>query len=157
MNGTNYEVTFRQYAQRNTKLSGYNLTCVSNFTKFLPYFKRNFKFSSPRGDLTSSFILYSVMLTNSWKDIEFMFVWYQIAILQNMLLTLNSMAYRTRRFNPAFTRAVQYSQSRSESSQFLVLIPISWRSILILFSHLRLGVLQRLFAVGLPVKFWEYL
>ena len=50
------------------------------------------------------------------------------------------MAYVTRRFNVAFTRALQLSLSPAESIQFLVLIPISSRSILTLSSHLRLGL-----------------
>ena len=49
------------------------------------------------------------------------------------------MSYETRRSNVAFTRALQ-------STQFLKLIYISLRPILILYSHLRLGL------VGFPVK-----
>ena len=49
----------------------------------------------------------------------------------------NSMAYGTRSFNATFTRALQYSLSSAESTQFLVLIPIYLRFILILSSHLR--------------------
>ena len=62
------------------------------------------------------------------------------------------MAYGTRRFNAAFTRALQWSLFRVESTQFLVLILISLRSILTLSSHLRLGLPKCLFPVGLPVK-----
>ena len=40
----------------------------------------------------------------------------------------------------------------AESTQFLVLMPISLRSILILSSHLRLGLPSGLFPVGLPFK-----
>ena len=39
-----------------------------------------------------------------------------------------------------------------EPNQFLVLIPISLRSILILSSHLRLGLRKGLFPAGVPVK-----
>jgi hypothetical protein len=63
-----------------------------------------------------------------------------------------SMAYGTRRFNVANTRAFDYSLSWAESTQFLVLIPISLRCILILSSHLRLGLHKGFFPVGLPVK-----
>ena len=44
------------------------------------------------------------------------------------------------------------SLSRAESTQLLVLIPISLRSVLILSSHLCLGLPKGLFPVGLPVK-----
>ena len=40
----------------------------------------------------------------------------------------------------------------AESTQFLVLMPTYLRSILILSSHLRLGLPKGLFPVGLPVK-----
>ena len=40
----------------------------------------------------------------------------------------------------------------AESTQFPALIPIYSRSILILSSHLRLGLPKGLFPVGLPVK-----
>jgi hypothetical protein len=53
---------------------------------------------------------------------------------------INSMAYGTRRFNTAFTRVLQKSLSLAESTQLLVLLHISLRSILILSSHLRLGL-----------------
>ena len=44
------------------------------------------------------------------------------------------------------------SYKRAEPTQFLVLIPTSLKSILILSSHLRLGLPKGLFPVGLPVK-----
>ena len=52
----------------------------------------------------------------------------------------------------SFTRALQYFLSWAESTQSHVLIPIYWRSVLILYSHLRLGFPKNLFAEGLPVK-----
>ena len=61
------------------------------------------------------------------------------------------MAYETRRFNTEFTRDLQLSLSWAESTQLPTLIPMSSRFILILSSHLRLG----LFPVGLPVKIWK--
>ena len=63
-----------------------------------------------------------------------------------------SMAYGTRWFNAAFTRARQQFLFWAESTQFPALTPISSRSILILSSHLRLGLPKGLFPVGLPVK-----
>ena len=44
------------------------------------------------------------------------------------------------------------NNSYPEPNHFLVLMPISSRSILILSSHLRLGLPKGLFPVGLPVK-----
>ena len=41
--------------------------------------------------------------------------------------------------------------SQAESTQFLVFMPIYLMSILILSSHLRLGLPKCLFSVGLPV------
>ena len=65
----------------------------------------------------------------------------------------NSMAYGTRRFIAAFTRALQQSLSSAESTQFLVLLGlhISLKSILILSSHLRLELSKGLIPVDLPV------
>ena len=51
----------------------------------------------------------------------------------------NSMAYRTRTFNVAFLRGVQYSLSWAEAIQFLILIPTYLRFILTLSSQLSLG------------------
>jgi hypothetical protein len=62
------------------------------------------------------------------------------------------MVYRTRRFNAAFTRALQLSLSWAEWTPFPALIPWSSRSILILSSHLRLGLPKGLFSLGLPVR-----
>ena len=59
---------------------------------------------------------------------------------------------RTRRFNAAFTRAFQQSLPWSNSTKFLVSIPISLISILILSSHLRLDLPKGLFPVGSSVK-----
>ena len=69
-----------------------------------------------------------------------------------VLKLTNSMAYETRNFNAAVTRALQQSLSWAEPTQFFVLIPISLRSILILSSHLHLGLPKGLFSVGFPVK-----
>ena len=44
-----------------------------------------------------------------------------------------------------------------ESTQLPALIPISSRSILILSSHLRLGLSKGLFPLGLPVKILLYI
>ena len=65
------------------------------------------------------------------------------------------MAYGTWRFYSAFTRALQYL-SWAESTQFLILIPISLRSILIFSSHLCLGLPKGLFPVGVPLKLLKH-
>ena len=73
-------------------------------------------------------------------------------LIQEVEFFSNSMTYGTRRYNTAFTMAFQKSLSQAESTQFLVLIHIYLRSILILLSHLRLGIPKYLVSVGLPVK-----
>ena len=67
------------------------------------------------------------------------------------------MAYGTRRHNAAFIHKGSPIISCAKSTQFLVLIPISLRSILILSSNLRLGLLKGIFPVGLPVKILKVL
>ena len=67
------------------------------------------------------------------------------------------MAYETRGFNATFKNALQESLPRAESTQFLILIPISLRSILILSAHLRLGLPKGLIPAGLPVKIFKAL
>ena len=63
-------------------------------------------------------------------------------------LTL-SMAYETRRLNAASLRALQELR---RINQFLILIPISLRFILMFSSHPRLGIPKGTFPVGLSVK-----
>ena len=65
------------------------------------------------------------------------------------------MAYGTRRFNVAFTRALQLSLTWAQSSQFLLLIPISLRPILIFSSHLRLDHPKGLQQEYL-LKYWKH-
>ena len=68
------------------------------------------------------------------------------------LYCINSMAYGTRKHNAAFTRDQQKSLSWDETIQFLLLMPISLISILILLFHLPLVLHKGLFPVGIPVK-----
>jgi hypothetical protein len=58
----------------------------------------------------------------------------------NYKLITNSVAYNTRMFTAAFSRALQQSLPCTKLTQFLVLIPICLRSILIWSSHLHLDL-----------------
>jgi len=60
--------------------------------------------------------------------------------------------YRTRKFITAFTNARHLSLSRASSIQSIPPHPTSRRSILLLSSHLRLGLASGLFPSGFPTK-----
>ena len=60
--------------------------------------------------------------------------------------------YGTRRFITAFTSARHLSLSWANSIHSIPPHPTSWRSILILSSHLRLGLPSSLFPSGFPTK-----
>ena len=60
--------------------------------------------------------------------------------------------YGTRRFITSFTSTSHLSLSSARSIQHIPPHPTSWRSILILSSHLRLGLPSGLFPQGFPTK-----
>jgi hypothetical protein len=60
--------------------------------------------------------------------------------------------YGTRRLITVFTKARHWTLSRASRIQFAPSMPISLRSILMLPSHLRLGLFSGLFPSGLPTK-----
>jgi hypothetical protein len=60
--------------------------------------------------------------------------------------------YGTRRFITVFTRALYWPLSWARSIQSIPSYPISLRSILILFTHLRLGLPFGLFPSGFPTN-----
>ena len=61
--------------------------------------------------------------------------------------------YGTRKFITAFTSARHLSLSWARSTQSIPPHPTSWRSILILSSHIRLGLPSALLASGLPLQY----
>jgi hypothetical protein len=83
-------------------------------------------------------------LTHSWS-------WAFLEKLSIVQLLKNFPAfYRTRKFITVFTRARHWSLFWARSIQFIQSHPISLRSILILSTHLRLGLPSGLFPSGIP-------
>jgi hypothetical protein len=71
-------------------------------------------------------------------------------------LVKNIVSYGTRRFITVFTKARYWTLSWASWIQFAPSIPISLRSILMLSSHLRLGLPSGLLPSGLPTKMrWQ--
>ncbi|PNF42139.1 hypothetical protein B7P43_G10280 [Cryptotermes secundus] len=79
----------------------------------------------------------------------------QLALLEELpilqLLKNFPAFYGTRMFITMFTRALHWSLSSARSIQSIPSHPISLRSILLLFTHLRLGLPSGLFPSGIPM------
>jgi hypothetical protein len=73
-------------------------------------------------------------------------------LLVTQLVKNIMLSYGTRRFITVFTKARHWTLSWSSRIQFAPSIPISLRSILMLSSHLRLGLPSGLLHSGLPTK-----
>ena len=71
--------------------------------------------------------------------------------MENVLIII-SMDYKTRKFNTASTGVSNNPYPEPNQHNPVVLIPISLRFILILSSHLCIGLPKGLFPVGLPVE-----
>jgi hypothetical protein len=86
------------------------------------------------------------LLNHSWS-------WSLLEKLPIVQLLKNFPAfYGTRRFVTVFTRALHWSLSWARSIQSIPVHPISLRSILILSTHLRLGLPSGLFHSGFPTN-----
>ena len=69
-----------------------------------------------------------------------------------IIIIINSMDYGTRRFNAAFTRALKIVPILSRINPIPRTDTYFLRSILILSTHLQLGLLKYLFPVGISTK-----
>ena len=92
-----------------------------------------------------------------WRAvITYLLTPWSTVLLQNLTVSQLVMKfptlYRTRRFTTAFTSARHLSLSWARSIQSMPSHPTSWRSILILSSHLRMGLPSGLFLSGFPTK-----
>jgi hypothetical protein len=75
-------------------------------------------------------------------------------IVTQVVKKISYFLYGTRRFITVFTKARYWTLSRASQIQFASSIPISLRPILMLSSHLRLGLPSGLLPSGLPNKTW---
>jgi hypothetical protein len=89
-------------------------------------------------------------------DIFIFYIFFTYSFTYYLFIT-NSMAHETQKLHAIFTGIFQLSLSWMELAQFLVLTHIPLRSILILSSHLRLGLPKGILLVGLPIKFLKTL
>jgi len=104
-----------------------------------------------------TYILFTYLLTYLHiKLLTYLFTPCSTVLIEKLtgskLVKKFSALYGTRKFITAFTSARQLSLSWASSIQSVPPHPSSWRSILILSSHLRLGLPSRLFPSGFPTQ-----
>ena len=102
-------------------------------------------------NINEDLMLFIYLLTYS---LTYLLIPYSTVLLQKLsvsqLVKKFPTFYGTRRFITAFTTARHLSLSWATSIQSIPPHPTSWRSILILSSHLRLGLPSSLFPSGFP-------
>jgi hypothetical protein len=97
-----------------------------------------------------SFLRVSVVIRSTYSIVHgtgYLKNWLSLSLSESILLS-----YGTRRFITVFTQARHWTLSWASWIQFAPSIPISLRSILMLSSHLRLGLPSGLLPSGLPTK-----
>ena len=112
---------------------------------------RGFDFWSDHRDFSLTKYLLAKLLTYSLTP------WNRVLLekLTGLQLVKKFPAFHgTRRFITAFTNTRHLSLSWASSIQSIPSHPTSWRSILILYSHLRLGFPTGLFPPDFPTKNW---
>jgi hypothetical protein len=128
------------------KLLGYhtarrNVVLFSTMGKYVLPWAHFLKTRRPDNKTVTYLLTYSMQQSPSWEANRF-------AASQK----LPTAFYGTRRFIAAFTSARHLSLYWASSIQSITPHPTSWKSILILSFHLRLGLYSGLFPSGFPTK-----